>query len=76
MKYFDVELKYNNGNHIYIANTDKLPKDYTEDFFKKKINTYKFTIDGSVDENGNPLKELWRIDDNGNKMYRMYSPDD
>lgn len=76
MKYFDVELKYNNGNHIYIANTDKLPKDYTEDFFKKKINTYEFTIDGSVDENGNPLKELWRIDDNGNKMYRMYSPED
>lgn len=76
MKYFDVELKFNNGNHIYIANQDKLPTDYTEDFFKKKINTYEFTVDGTSDAQGNPLKELWRIDSNGNKIYKMYSKDD
>ena len=76
MKYFDAELKFNNGNHIYIAHQDKLPTDYTEDFFKKKINTYEFTVDGALDSEGNPLKELWRIDSNGNKMYKMYSKDD
>lgn len=76
MKYFDAELKFNNGNHIYIAHQDKLPTDYTEDFFKKKINTYEFTVDGKVDSEGKPLKELWRIDSNGNKMYKMYSKDD
>jgi len=76
MKYFDAELKFNNGNHIYIAHQDKLPTDYTEEFFKKKINTYEFTVDGAVDSEGNPLKELWRIDSNGNKMYKMYSKDD
>lgn len=66
MDYFDVELKFNNGQHIYIAEKSRRPDHFDEQFYKKNIQVKQL-------ENG----EVWRINpDTGEKMYRMANKND
>lgn len=64
-QFFDIEFKYNNGQHIYVADKLRKPTKQTDTFYKVKAEIRK--IDN----------EYWRIDpETGEKMYRVNNKND
>ena len=64
-QFFDIEFKFNNGHHVYVADKLRKPTKQTDTFYKIKAEIRKVG------------DEYWRIDpETGEKMYRVSSKND
>ena len=64
-QFFDIEFKFNNGHHVYVADKIRKPATQSDSFYKIKAQIRKIG------------KEYWRIDpETGEKMYRVSSKND